>query len=115
MQRKTVDRRLFPRIRSRKPLVVKKLLPGALEIPSSTLELGLGGCSFEQTAYIPPGTPLELQIPLPRKTIAARGRVVYALTMKKGGYEIGVEFYAMSMNDLEHLQRYFGPEAKAFP
>ncbi len=115
MQAKTMDKRLFPRIRSKKPVVVKKLLPGGLEIPARTVELGLGGCSFVQDYYISPGTPVEVRIPLRRKTITAKGKVVYAIPMKKPGHEIGVEFFAMSISDLEQLQRYFGPEAKAFP
>ena len=108
------EKRHFPRLTRDVRITVKKLLPGGQEWPAATRELGLGGISFIHPVPLGMGTPLELQIPVAEAVVTVQARVVYERA-EGDGVEIGAEYTASSMGDLELLQRLFGPHATAFP
>ncbi|GEM_PF-5839735 len=108
------EKRHFPRLTRDVRITVKKLLPGGHEWPAETRELGLGGLSFIHPGSLGVGTPLELQIPVGETVVTVQARVIYEHA-ERNGVEIGAEYTASSMGDLELLQRLFGPLATAFP
>ncbi len=102
-----VKRRRFPRIRSEKPVHIRKLGAATLETTAKTRQISLGGCAVINRAPVGAGTPVELLIAVRKQqVIQAVGTVVYEHALNAACYEVGVEFMAISPRDRALLQRF---------
>lgn len=107
MTNSIVKRRRFPRIRTEKPVHIKKLGAAALEGAAKTRQISLGGCTVINKVPVGMGTPVELLIAVRRQqVIQAMGTVIYENAINDRAYEVGVEFMAISPRDRILLQRF---------
>ena len=101
-------RRRFPRIRAEHPVHVNKLSSEPYEASSKTATIGMGGCMFYAEESIGPGALVDLLISVrPQEVIEARGRVAYEKAQGDESFEVGVEFFSISDNDLRVLNGLF--------
>lgn len=104
------NRRRFPRIRSENAVFVKKLGSESEEGFAKAHSLGPGGCMFVNPDPLGVGSVIEILIHTDEHVIQALGRVVYEKERAETGYEVGVEFGAISLEDQKRLLELFGTQ-----
>ena len=99
--------RRFPRIPIENPVLVRRAEgdPGAF---STAKSLGGGGCMFHQREPLAVGDHLVVTISVRGGFIEAPAKVVYA-TPADGGFDVGVEFLALSELDRAALDELLAP------
>ena len=100
IQRHKIPRR-FPRVRARRPVLVRLLADEQREMEEITRtgSVGLGGCMFESPQEVGYGSLLELMISFPEGVARTDGRVVWEKRRLGGKVDVGVEF--LSLGPLE--------------
>jgi hypothetical protein len=104
------NRRRFPRIHSENAVFVKKLGSESEEGFAKTRSLGPGGCMFVNPEPLGVGSVIEIPIHTRDHVIQAVGRVVYEKENGRSGYEVGLEFGAISLEDQKLLHKLFGAQ-----
>lgn len=101
MTQKYETPRRFPRIRAKRPVLVRLLADEEREMEEITRTgtLGLGGCMFESPQEVGYGSLLELMISFPEGVARTDGRVVWEKRRLGGKVDVGVEF--LSLGPLE--------------
>lgn len=86
--------RRFPRVRAKRPVLVRLLAEDEREMEEITRTgtVGLGGCMFESPDEVGFGSLLELMISFPEGVARADGRVVWEKKRVGGKVDVGVEF-----------------------
>lgn len=101
------NRRRYPRIPSSYILLVRKVGKEAIEQLAKTRSLSLGGCSFRSEESLGEGATLELVISLSLLPLSIPSRVVWERPRADGGFEVGVAFLKLDVDDREILERFF--------
>jgi hypothetical protein len=90
------ERRQFPRVRAEVPVHLKQLVPGDLEGPAKTFQVGLGGCSVIVGEPVGEGSAVELMLDLMGQYITVVGEVVYERTRPDETFETGIRFLSVA-------------------
>ncbi len=70
-------------------------------------DIGLGGISFIVNNFIPPQTPVKLEINLLSRILSPAGRVAWALPLPHSyRYRVGIEFMQINPMEKEFLADY---------
>jgi hypothetical protein len=102
------NRRRFPRLSLKNPLLVKKVGEASEESLGKTRTVSLGGCLFHNDQALGVNSLLELLISLRGHVIQAKARVVYEIPASEGGVDVGVEFLGVSEGDQDLLAGILG-------
>lgn len=105
------NRRRFPRVRTRCPLLALRSDGSAEHCISSTRVVGLGGLMFQCPHLVPPGTRLWLTLSVGAWTAQTAARVVYANPEGGSAYAVGVEYLGLGPADRAVLDTLFEPAA----
>lgn len=101
--------RRFPRIQADYPVLLKRLDPEEFAGLATARVISLGGCMVESDEALPKGTPVELRISVAGRIVIAKGVVANEKSVDEDKAEIGIEFLAVPLEDLELLQRITKP------
>jgi len=100
------EKRNFPRIALKAPLKYK--IRGRQEFASVlTDDIGAGGVSFLNSAFISPKTPVELEFSLLSRALNPIGKVAWSSPLRHSNrYRTGVEFTELDPGQKNHLLEY---------
>lgn len=106
MALETKEKRRFPRIAFKAPLRYK--IRGRQESANVLSEdVGIGGISFLNNAFISPQTPVELEFNLLSRSLNPIGRVAWSLPLRHSNrYRTGVEFLEFDPGQKNRLLEY---------
>jgi hypothetical protein len=108
--------RRFPRIPSTNTVLVAQVDGRAVDHFARTRTVGLGGCGFVYGEELTLGAIIELMIAVRPVAVKTLARVVYQRPMEDdSGYEVGVEFVALSPEDRRTLERLLHTRLAAEP
>lgn len=102
------NRRRFPRLSMKNPLLVKKVGEASDESLGKTRTVSLGGCMFHSDESLGVNALLELLISLKGHVIQAKARAIYENPAPEGGYEVGAEFLEVPEGDQDLLASILG-------
>ena len=102
------NRRRFPRLSMKNPLLVKKVGEASDESLGKTRTVSLGGCMFHSDEALGVNSLLELLISLKGHVIQAKAKVVYENPAQEGGVDVGAEFLEVPEGDQDLLASILG-------
>ena len=83
---------------------LRQLVPGDLEGPAKTFQVGLGGCSVIVVEPVGEGSTVELMLDLKGQYILVVGEVVYERPLPGENFETGIRFQSVAPEHLPLLK-----------
>jgi len=107
---KKEEQRRFSRLDFKNPLRYK--IRGENKFENALCEnLSLGGLGFENEEFVPPSTPVTVEINIPYRTLKPLGRVVWSAPLPHSDkYRLGIEFLNLDPKDWAYLENYLQKE-----